>query len=146
MRAAEPAALSPALTGWSGFLLAKAAQAVAGRVEAGLAPLGLRSRTLGCLVLLDAEGPLAQQAIGERQRVDRTTVTGMVDELEGLGLVRRARHPTDRRAHLVTLTAPGRRRLGRARRIGVQAEADALAALTPKERATLLELLARVAG
>ncbi len=141
---AEPAPVSPALAEWGGFLLAKAAQAVAGRVEAELVPLGLRSRTLGCLVLLDAEGPLTQQAIGDRQRVDRTTVTGMVDELEAAGLVRRERHPSDRRAHHVALTAAGRRRLARARRIGAEAEAQALAALSARERATLLKLLARV--
>jgi DNA-binding MarR family transcriptional regulator len=138
--------LPAALGEWSGFLLAKAAQAVAARVEAELAPLELRSRTLGCLLLLAGEGPLSQQAIAERQRVDRTTVTAIVDELEGLGLVERRRHPTDRRAHLVALTRAGRRRLARARETGARAEAEALGALTPQEREQLRLLLARVVG
>jgi DNA-binding MarR family transcriptional regulator len=35
-------------------------------------------------------------------------VTGLVDDLEGVGLVERRPHPTDRRASLVTLTRKGK--------------------------------------
>jgi DNA-binding MarR family transcriptional regulator len=36
-------------------------------------------------------------------------ITGLVDGLEGAGLVRRVPHPSDRRAALVELTVAGRR-------------------------------------
>ena len=135
-----PAALRP----WSGFLLAKAAQAVVARVDAALGAVGLRTRSFGCLVLLAAEGPLAQATIGERTRVDRTTTTAIVDELEGLGLVERRRNPADRRSYAVALTPAGEAALPRAREIALAAEAEALRALAPEEREALRGLLARM--
>jgi DNA-binding MarR family transcriptional regulator len=40
--------------------------------------------------------------------IDPPNATGMVDELESLGLARRRPHPTDRRAKLVEATDKGK--------------------------------------
>jgi DNA-binding MarR family transcriptional regulator len=51
--------------------------------------------------------PLGQ--LGRHMLVHPTTVTLVVDQLEKRGLVRRARHPTDRRTILAELTDAGAR-------------------------------------
>jgi DNA-binding MarR family transcriptional regulator len=53
-------------------------------------------------------GPSTQRALAEALRVSPRNITGLVDGLVADGLVRRAPHPTDRRATLVTLTRRGR--------------------------------------
>ena len=67
---------------------------------------------------------------------------GLLDLLEADGLLVRVRDPHDRRRHLVTLTAMGRRRLTRAWEAAEAAEADVLSPLSDQER----EQLQRHAG
>jgi DNA-binding MarR family transcriptional regulator len=54
-------------------------------------------------------GSLSQQAIGERLRIDRTTMVALIDDLERGGYVKRERNPHDRRAYVIT-RGQGRRR------------------------------------
>jgi len=60
------------------------------------------------LLLLSRRGSLPMARIGERLQVHPASVTNAVDRLEAQGLVRRAPHPTDRRATLVEITDDGR--------------------------------------
>jgi DNA-binding MarR family transcriptional regulator len=128
----------------TGFLLAKATQRVREHVEPALAPLGIRPRHYGVLETLAEFGPLSQQSLGGRVRMDRTTMVQVVDDLERLGYVGRSPHPTDRRAHSVRLRADGRRALGDARRLLRATDAAAFAPLSASERRQLRELLARL--
>jgi DNA-binding MarR family transcriptional regulator len=64
------------------------------------------------------------QALG----IDKPNATTVVDDLEGLGLVRRTPHPTDRRAKIVETTAEGDRLAARADEI-LGRPPEALAAL-----------------
>lgn len=52
-------------------------------------------------------GPSPQQQLAKALGVSPRNITGLVDRLEAGGYVTRERHPTDRRALLVTLTARG---------------------------------------
>ncbi|MBJ7347630.1 MAG: MarR family transcriptional regulator [Thermoleophilaceae bacterium] len=61
-----------------------------------------------------AEQPQTLRALAEQLAADPPYVTLMIDDLEKLGLVKRAPHPTDRRAKLVQLTAAGRTAAARA--------------------------------
>jgi len=54
-------------------------------------------------------GPLTHSALADAMLVDRPAVTVTVDDLCARGLTARARHPSDRRCKLVSLTAEGRR-------------------------------------
>jgi DNA-binding MarR family transcriptional regulator len=88
---------------------AENAQEVANRA---LEPLGLTVKHFGVVTFLRYEteldrqgGPLSQQAIGERLRIDRTTMVALIDSLERAGYVKRERNPGDRRAYVITLTA-----------------------------------------
>lgn len=76
-------------------------------MQQGLAERGLTVARAGLLWELHEGGPRTQRALSRVLRVTPRNVTGLVDGLEADGLVRRAAHPSDRRATLVTLTENG---------------------------------------
>jgi DNA-binding MarR family transcriptional regulator len=69
----------------------------------------------------------------------------MLDELEKRDLVERRRDPNDRRRHLVTLTAEGKRMLASLRTVARQSEDDFLEPLDADERAVFHAFLLRLA-
>jgi MarR family transcriptional regulator, lower aerobic nicotinate degradation pathway regulator len=98
------------------------------------------------LALLTA-GPCATQAtIAGMLELDRSQLVGLLDSLEQRGLVERRRDPNDRRRHTVLLTDEGTRQLEQIRAIMSELAADYLEPLNEQERATLHELLLRVAS
>jgi DNA-binding MarR family transcriptional regulator len=60
------------------------------------------------LLLFSRNGSLPLSRVGDRLQVHPASVTNVVDRLERQGLVRRAPHPSDRRATLAELTDTGR--------------------------------------
>ena len=70
---------------------------------------GLTTPRVHVLWVLGAAGPGTQQSLAAALDVTPRNVTGLVDGLVASGHVTRERHPTDRRATLVTLTALGAR-------------------------------------
>jgi DNA-binding MarR family transcriptional regulator len=91
-------------------------------------------------------GPLSQQELGSALRINPSNLVGLLDTLEGDGLIVRPRDPADRRRHLVELTAEGQRRLAEAKRAVAVAEQDLLAPLTEVERVQLNGVLERLAS
>jgi DNA-binding MarR family transcriptional regulator len=71
-------------------------------------------------------------------------VTGIVDQLEGEGLVERAAEPADRRAYRVRLTRAGRKSFGEMARAHEEWIVEMLGGLTQREHAELYRLLAKV--
>jgi len=71
-------------------------------------PLGVTADQFVVLTLLAEEEGLTQREIVARAYSDPNTIGEMLTRLEGKKLVRRARHPSDRRARTVFLTAKGR--------------------------------------
>jgi DNA-binding MarR family transcriptional regulator len=63
-----------------------------------------RMRVLGAL---HCKGPQIMSDLGDELRVTARQVTNLVDALEAEGLVRRASHPTDRRATVIEITEAG---------------------------------------
>ena len=104
----------------------------------------LRPRHLIALSLLHDSGPLSQQALGEALSLDPSNVVGLLNELEVRGLIARQRDPADRRRHIVSLSAAGESELAATGAQLTDIEEDLLKALSPAERATLRDLLARV--
>lgn len=79
-------------------------------------------------------GPSTQQALAGALSVTPRNVSALVDALESAGYVRRAPHPTDRRAVLVELTAVGDELMVRMREEHAQLNAALLGAVDPGDR------------
>jgi DNA-binding MarR family transcriptional regulator len=125
------------------FVVQQAAQALAvDRLE----PLGLSPRTWGVLSTLTESGPLTQIELATTMSIDRTAMVYLLDELEERSLVERVRHPQDRRAFLIHLTAAGHDVQRRAAAALAGAADTLLSPLDPAERVHLVDLLAKVAA
>jgi DNA-binding MarR family transcriptional regulator len=79
-------------------------------LDAQVRRYGLTFSRYETLVLLShsAAGALPLSKIGERLQVHATSVTNVIDRLEGAGLVSREPNPRDGRGVLATLTNKGR--------------------------------------
>ncbi len=127
------------------FLVSKIGRDVARRLAEGLAPLGIEPRHFGLLrALADTEGQ-TQRAIGQALDIPPNRMVVLVDELEERDLVKRHRHPTDRRAHALALTPSGQALLRKAFGVAFGIEEDVCQGLQPAERETLLRLLGQIA-
>ena len=112
-----------------GYLLKHAMLSYLERSTAALAPFDIDGRELAVLARVDGPEPPSQQELAARLEVDRTTMVGLVDALEGKGLVARRPHPDDRRKNAVELTDRGRRTLAEAGAAADAAQAEFLAPL-----------------
>jgi DNA-binding MarR family transcriptional regulator len=88
----------------------RAHQILIADLDGRLRAYGITFSRYEALVLLmhSREGALPLSKIGERLQVHATSVTNVIDRLEGAGLVRRAPNPRDGRGTLAVLTAEGR--------------------------------------
>jgi DNA-binding MarR family transcriptional regulator len=132
-----------------GAVLSWASQSAQEVANQALEPLGLTVKHFGVMTFLHHEtegerGSLSQQAIGERLRIDRTTMVSLIDDLERGGYVKRERNPNDRRAYVITLTAAGRRAQARAEDTVDAHALQFFGRLSEAERQELHRLLARL--
>lgn len=126
----------------SGALVDYLARHLRRRSESALAPLGLRTRHLVALTVLRDRRDITQRDLASALVLDGTNVVGLLNELEGRGLVERRRSTEDRRRHVVSLTDDGVSLLCKAEIALTAVEDDVFEALTPQQRAQLHDLLA----
>jgi DNA-binding MarR family transcriptional regulator len=81
--------------------------------------------------------------LSRRMMVSNGNVTGLVDRLLEQGLISRRRSPNDRRAHIVSLTAAGRKFFRSMARANGDWIGDVFADLTTNDMETLMRLLAK---
>ena len=112
--------------------------------EQHLAPSGVNTRELAVLQFLDGREPESQQQAAARLGIDRTTMVGLLDSLEGKDLVARRPDTEDRRRNVVVLTGAGQAKLEEATKASDAAERELLAPLNEREAAQLRALLKRV--
>jgi DNA-binding MarR family transcriptional regulator len=105
--------------------------------------LGMRLKQFIALTHLAQTPGVSQRQLGEVLHLDPNNTVLMLNDLEAEGWAERRRDPVDRRRHTVQLTASGRKALTHAERALDGLEDEVLENLTPDERATLRELLAR---
>ena len=127
----------------AGALLVIAARTGQELASRRLSPMGLSVRLCGVLILL-AEGPISQQALGEQLGIDRTTIVELIDELERQGVVVRRRNSADRRSYALVLTPHGRTVQKRAAKVFDDASDEFFNALKPGERQALADMLQRL--
>ena len=133
----DPGALPELL----GYRLRLAQQAVfrdfAGSVH------GLSPGRVGLLILIDSNPGVTQSRLAEAAERDRSTMVGVLDQLEARGLLER-RRGEDRRTNGLWLTRAGRVLLGRALRNIARHERRIASRLSTAERRQLLDLLGKI--
>jgi DNA-binding MarR family transcriptional regulator len=126
-----------------GFVLRKAHQR---HVAIFAARIGdLTPPQFAALAKLADVGETSQNQLGSLIAMDAATVKGVIDRLKARGLVELTKHDVDKRRLLVNLTAEGRETVGRLVPLAEQITAETLQPLSPKEAASLLKLLAKIA-
>ena len=87
-----------------------------------------------------ARQPMSMGELAATLGIDPPNATGVVDDLESLGLVRRLPHPTDRRAKIVEVTRKGKDMARRADAI-LATPPPALSALGTRDLESLRRIL-----
>jgi DNA-binding MarR family transcriptional regulator len=128
-----------------GMLLRQAHARAARLGNEALRPLGIETRHLGVLLVLDREGPRSQTRIGDELGADKSAMGRTVDDLERLGIAVRRADPEDRRARQVSLTPHGEAVITQAKKIAAEAAAGIFQGFSTPDQRTLHELLTRVA-
>lgn len=137
--------LPEGLARWTGYALAWVTS-LAGQLYAnGMARIGLQPPHVAILQILADEGPLNQNRLAARTRIDKAPLVGHLNLLEDAGLVERRPHPTDRRAFEVHLTETGRAKLAEAEQVNAEVTDQFFAPLADHERRVLHDLLTRLA-
>lgn len=82
-------------------------------MSVAMEPIGLSVAQHEILLAVGLRPGLTQQELAERLLVVKSNVSGLMQRLEGQGLVERTPHPDDARSKCIRLTEQGRRRLER---------------------------------
>lgn len=142
----DPERLPEELLARSGFLMVRLGAEFRARAVEALVGVGCSQYHYSVLALLSEQPRETQAQIAETLALDPSQLVGILDRLEGAGLVERRRDPNDRRRHVVSLTAEGRRQLRRLRATIDRLENDLFAPLDASSRETLHALLLRLAA
>lgn len=123
----------------------RAHQILIGQLDAMLRPLGITFSRYEALVLLaySHSGALPLSKIGQRLQVHATSVTNVIDRLEGAGLVRREPNPADGRGTLAVITEAGRQLAAKAT-AELNAARFGMAALDKDELRQIFTILRRL--
>jgi DNA-binding MarR family transcriptional regulator len=128
------------------FLLSQLGTYMADDFKRRLAPLGVDPRMNAVLVALTGTDGQSQRQLSARLGLHRNVMVSLIDTLEEQGLVQRKPCPHDRRAFAVTLTGKARELLPALDEQSNAMEDEVTSALTPDERAALLDMLQRVSA
>ncbi|HEX2180343.1 MAG TPA: MarR family transcriptional regulator [Actinomycetota bacterium] len=137
-----PLALSDDL----GLLVSRLGTVARVRIAESLSPLGLTMRQFAVLRALGAEEGLSQAALGERLKIDASSIVSVLDDCQQSGWTERRPDPADRRRYAIHLTPSGRRTLVRALAAASRAQEEIFAPLNASQRKTLHKLLLLLVG
>ena len=141
----QPALDFGALTEMVGYQLRRANDVATRRYFAVLADTGVTPGQIGVLTLIANNPGLTQSALSKGIGVDRSTMVAVIDRLEKLELVTRDRSTEDQRAYCLRLTARGTDLMGTLLQRLHGLEDELLTKMSIQERATLVQLLHRLA-
>lgn len=143
---ATHAGLDPSrLTHLVGYAASRASIELKKTFARHLGPLQLKAVEFSILVLVASNEQVNQKQLGAALDVSAPNMAVTLDRLVERGWVERVRSTRDRRAQHIHLTPMGRDLVRRAEKIAATMEDSALRALSPAERALLIELLLKVA-
>jgi DNA-binding MarR family transcriptional regulator len=131
--------------GRASFLLAQVGAHAAQRFGEQLKPLGFAPYHAGILRMLARSPGVSQQELAETLGMHASHMVGIVDELEGRGLLERKPSETDRRVYALHLTGKGLESLGSIGEAAREHGRSLLAALSESQREQLADLLEAIA-
>ena len=105
---------------------------------------GLSPAQMHAVEIIGHEGELRMKELAAKMGVTTGTLTVMVDRLEGLGLVTRQPHASDRRSFLVVLTDKGRRHFRQHQALHLELTREMVAGLGPEEVETFSRILTAI--
>lgn len=127
-----------------GFLLSRATWAMNNSVNRMLRESGLADISVAYFAVLqtlwEADG-VSITDLGERVQLEKSTMTSLIDRMEGAGLVRRDDHPTDRRAYRICITSRGRELEEKLDRVVTEAYHRLTAGVPEKDLQAAIEVL-----
>jgi DNA-binding MarR family transcriptional regulator len=127
-----------------GYLARYAHRAFVKALAGELASHGLLTAQWSVLrILWDIEG-LTQVELADRMRVEKASLTGVLDGMERAGLIKRSRNADDRRKINITLTAQGRRLKAEVLPYAAKISRKATRGMSEAETAQLRQLLAKL--
>ncbi len=109
-----------------------------------LQTFGLTPSQYAVLLLLDTTEGRRLSTVSDRLLLARSTITRIMDQLEGAGLVRRMGDPVDRRAQRACLTPEGARVRQQAQKAHQQSLETRMRVLSESEHAQLAHLLSKL--
>ena len=133
-------------TGFAAFLLAQVGAHAAKVFGEELAPLNLAPPQAGILRMLAQSSGLSQRELSSRLAIHPSRLVAIIDEMEGLGLVKRAANSDDRRQYSLELTSLGREVLAEIGAVARRHNETLLRSLNAEERIQLVGLLQKIAG
>jgi DNA-binding MarR family transcriptional regulator len=139
--AKPPSQVAKDLLKSSGFLLARLGLSFKSRALARLDEAGFDPYDYSLLAILAEGARQAQATIAGALALDPSRLVALLDSLEERGLVERVRDPEDRRRHVVSITADGKRELSRLRAMVKELENEFFAPLDAEMREQLHEVL-----
>jgi MarR family transcriptional regulator, lower aerobic nicotinate degradation pathway regulator len=140
----RPQALPEAVAHHTSLALYKVALFMQAELDRALEPTGMSTRHYSVLSSTLYKGPMSQQAVGQKVRIDRATMVGLVDDLERLGLLERRRNTEDRRLYDLTVTDAGRQAVDDAELAVREVETRLFAPLSKTGRTQLHRLLSQL--
>jgi DNA-binding MarR family transcriptional regulator len=129
------------LNGHLGYFMRRAQVAVFQDFIRTLSAIDIRPAQYSVLVVIGANRGLSQADVSGLLGIERARLVRLLDRLEKRGLTRRLPSPTDRRSHVLKLTASGQSVLRRAKALAALHEERLLAALGPAHYRTTMEAL-----
>jgi DNA-binding MarR family transcriptional regulator len=129
----------------SGFLLARLGMGFKTKALAMAEREGFELYDYSVLAILAEGDRETQGTIAGSLNLDPSRLVALLDSLEGRGLIVRQRDPHDRRRHVVSITAAGKKELTRIRGLIKRLEEDFFAPLDDEDRDSFHRLLIRLA-
>src|SRR4051812_34958762 len=125
------------------WLLSRASHALTTELTAAMEDLDVSPRAQHVLSTA-MTGDYTQTELVKLVGLDKTTMVVTLDELEAKGLAERRPSSTDRRAHVITVTKAGRRKVRQGEEIAARVRADVLSVLPDEEREIFLASLTKL--
>jgi len=103
--------------------------------------LGLTQAQFATMARLQATGACSQNQLGRSVGLDTASMVGVIRRLKARKLISIIKNKEDRRRVIIDLTASGDALIQKAIKMGVRANEQTLAPLTPSQRKQLISLL-----